>query len=363
MKPTIIRIRSGGQSGVDRAALDFARCQNIEICGWCPKGGWAEDYPEAPGIRAMFPELQETPEAEPWQRTLWNMRDAQAILTIMPEGSGESKGTELGVQEGIELGKPMFTARGVEDAEEIAAWLRALAADRSAGSDAVDGSANSDAVDGSANSDAVVGSANSDAVDESTTAIGIELCVGGPRASECPDGYRVTLEILEKVMELLDLTSRAKKQGTDKKSGIRVMTIDDYEKVYSLWMSCKNMGFNNLDDSREGIAKYLKRNPATCFVAEQGQNIVGVILSGHDGRRGFIHHLAVAENCRRQGIATKLLECAVSSLAAEGINKVALLVFNRNEAGNAFWEKNGFTCREDLVYRNKALVEMVRIDT
>lgn len=335
MKPTITRIRSGGQSGVDRAALDFARCQNIEICGWCPKGGWAEDYPEAPGIRAMYPELQETPEAEPWQRTLWNMRDAQVILTIMPEGSGESKGTELGVQEGIELGKPMFTARGVEDAEEIAAWLRSLAADRSAGSDGV------------------VGSANSDAVDESATAIGVELCVGGPRASECPNAYQVTMEILEKVMELLDLT----------KFEIRVMTIDDYEKVYALWMSCKNMGFNNLDDSREGIAKYLRRNPATCFVAECGDSIVGVILSGHDGRRGFIHHLAVAENCRRQGIATELLECAVSSLAAEGINKVALLVFNRNEAGNAFWEKNGFTSREDLVYRNKALVEMVRIDT
>ena len=154
-------------------------------------------------------------------------------------------------------------------------------------------------------------------------------------------------------MELLDQT----------KFGIRVMTINDYEKVYALWMSCKNMGFNNLDDSRDGIAKYLRRNPATCFVAEQGDNIVGVILSGHDGRRGFIHHLAVAEDCRRQGIATELLECAVASLAAEGINKVALFVFNRNEAGNAFWEKNGFTRREDLVYRNKALVEMVRIDT
>ena len=242
MKPRIIRIRSGGQSGVDRAALDFARKHNIEICGWCPKGGWAEDYPEAPGIKEMYPELQETPEAEPWQRTLWNMRDAQVILTIMPEGSGESKGTELGVQEGIELGESMFTARGVEDAEDIAAWLRSLAADRSAGSDGV------------------VGSANSDAVDESATAIGVELCVGGPRASECPDGYRVTMEILEKVMELLDQT----------KFGIRVMTIDDYEKVYALWMSCKNMGFNNLDDSREGIAKYLKRNPSTCFVAECG---------------------------------------------------------------------------------------------
>ena len=105
-------------------------------------------------------------------------------------------------------------------------------------------------------------------------------------------------------MELLDQT----------KFGIRVMTIDDYEKVYALWMSCKNMGFNNLDDSREGIAKYLKRNPSTCFVAECGDSIVGVIFSGHDGRRGFIHHLAVAENCRRQGIATELLECAGCSI-------------------------------------------------
>ena len=91
----------------------------------------------------------------------------------------------------------------------------------------------------------------------------------------------VNNEQTEKVMELLDQT----------KFEIRVMTIDDYEKVYSLWMSCKNMGFNNLDDSREGIAKYLRRNPATCFVAECGDSIVGVILSGHDGRRGFIHHL------------------------------------------------------------------------
>ena len=227
----------------------------------------------APGILAVYPELQETPEAEPWQRTLWNMRDAQAILTIIPEESGESKGTQLGVQEGIELGKPMFTARGVEDAAEIVEWLRSL---------------------------------------EVAGPNGIELCVGGPRASECPDGYRVTMEILEKVKELLDLTE----------FGIRVMTIDDYEKVYALWMSCKNMGFNNLDDSRAGIEKYLRRNPSTCFVAERGEKIVGVILSGHDGRRGFIHHLAVAEDCRRQGVATELLDCAVSSLAAEGISEL-----------------------------------------
>ena len=141
------------------------------------------------------------------------------------------------------------------------------------------------------------------------------------------------------------------------------MNIEDYDKVYALWMSCKNMGFNNLDDSRDGIEKYLKRNPATCFIAEQDEIVVAVILSGHDGRRGFIHHMAVAEDHRRQGIAKSLLDHALSALKAEGINKVALLVFNRNEAGNAFWEAQGFTVRNDVTYRNKALAELVRIDT
>ena len=144
---------------------------------------------------------------------------------------------------------------------------------------------------------------------------------------------------------------------------IRVMTLADYDKVYELWMSCKNMGFNNLDDSREGIEKYLRRNPTTSFIAEEGERIVGVILAGHDGRRGFIHHMAVAEDCRRRGIATGLLEHATAALKEEGINKTALLVFNRNEAGNAFWESSGFTARTDVTYRNKAFVELIRHDT
>ena len=144
---------------------------------------------------------------------------------------------------------------------------------------------------------------------------------------------------------------------------IRVMQPEDYTLVYALWMSCKNMGFNNLDDSREGILKYLARNPRTSFVAVKGASIVGVILTGHDGRRGFIHHMAVSETCRRQGVASRLLSCALNALKAEGIHKVACLVFKRNEAGNAFWESQGFTVREDLNYRNKALAELVRIDT
>ena len=144
---------------------------------------------------------------------------------------------------------------------------------------------------------------------------------------------------------------------------IRPMTIDDYDRVYALWMSCKNMGFNDVDDSRDGIARYLRRNPATCFVAEADGALAGVILSGHDGRRGFIHHMAVAEAFRRRGVATALLGRALDALKDEGIAKVALLVFRYNEAGNAFWEKMGFTVREDLNYRNRALAKLTRIDT
>lgn len=123
------------------------------------------------------------------------------------------------------------------------------------------------------------------------------------------------------------------------------------------------MGFNNLDDSREGIGKYLKRNPDTCFVALEGDALAGVILCGHDGRRGFIHHMAVAEGYRNNGIGTALVDAALSALRAEGIHKVALVAFKYNEAGNAFWEKMGFTVRDDLNYRNRALSEMKRIDT
>ena len=144
---------------------------------------------------------------------------------------------------------------------------------------------------------------------------------------------------------------------------IRTMTIADYDAVYALWMSCKNMGFNNLDDSREGIARLLKRNPATSFVALENDRLAGVILAGQDGRRGYIYHMAVAEDFRRRGVATALLDRCLEALKTEGINKVALLVFRYNDAGNTFWEKQGFTERTDVAYRNRELVELIRIDT
>ena len=144
---------------------------------------------------------------------------------------------------------------------------------------------------------------------------------------------------------------------------IRKMNISDYEKVYAIWISCKGMGLNNLDDSREGIERFLLRNPESCFVAEADETVVGVIMSGHDGRRGYIYHTAVLPEYRNRGIAAKLAENAISAMKNAGINKVALVVFDRNEGGNAFWEKMGFAVREDLVYRNKNITEMTRIDT
>ena len=144
---------------------------------------------------------------------------------------------------------------------------------------------------------------------------------------------------------------------------IRKMTIADYTCVYDLWLNTPGMGLNDLDDSRQGIDKYLRRNPETCFVAEKDNIIIGVILCGNDGRRGYIHHTAVSVVERKNGVGRALVDAAVNALKNEGINKVALVVFSKNELGNSFWEKRGFTVREDLVYRNKSISELTRIDT
>lgn len=139
--------------------------------------------------------------------------------------------------------------------------------------------------------------------------------------------------------------------------------MNDYDDIYNLWLSCKGMGLNNLDDSKAGIEKFLNRNPKTCFVAEIDHKIIGAILAGNDGRRGYIYHTAVSPSYQRQGIGEKLVNKAISALSDIGINKTALVVFEKNESGNAFWQKLGFTVRNDLVYRNKSINEFERIDT
>ncbi len=152
----ISRIRTGGQSGVDRAAMDFAKEHGIPLCGWCPKNGWAEDFPEPPGLLLDYPELTETPSEGTAQRTKWNMHDANAILTIIPDGSLPSPGTDVGLTAGETQGKPMLTVSRIEDVPRILAWLNGLPD-------------------------------------------GLELCVGGPRASECPEAYDLTMEVLHSI--------------------------------------------------------------------------------------------------------------------------------------------------------------------
>ena len=144
---------------------------------------------------------------------------------------------------------------------------------------------------------------------------------------------------------------------------IVTMKIADYEAVYALWKKTPGMGLNDIDDSREGIERYLKRNPRTCFVAELEGEIVGVILAGHDGRRGYIHHTCIDPQLWNNQIGTRLVDAALAALRSEGITKVALVVFERNQRGNGFWERMGFTTRPDLDYRNKALIDLNRIDT
>jgi ribosomal protein S18 acetylase RimI-like enzyme len=133
------------------------------------------------------------------------------------------------------------------------------------------------------------------------------------------------------------------------------MTTDDYERVYELWKSMPGIGLNDADDAKAGIGRFLKRNPASCFVAEEGGNLVGTILAGHDGRRGNIYHLAVHLNYQRQGIGQALVQTALDALRAEGITKASLVVFKVNNGGNEFWEAQGFTARNDLNYLHKSI--------
>lgn len=138
---------------------------------------------------------------------------------------------------------------------------------------------------------------------------------------------------------------------------IRPMSIEDYDKVNQLWKSTEGMGMRSLDDSFEGIEKFLKRNPTTNFVAQIENNIVGVILCGHDGRRGYIYHTAVNIEYRKIGIGRELVNTAINALKKENINKVALVVFSSNDLGNKFWESLGFIRRDDLIYRNLSINE------
>lgn len=124
-------------------------------------------------------------------------------------------------------------------------------------------------------------------------------------------------------------------------------TIDLYDKVLSLWRRCDGIGLGD-SDSRENIARYLKRNPGISLVALDGSGIVGSVLAGDDGRRGFMHHLAVDSDYRRQGIGSRLVSACLKTLEQSGIIKCHLFVFRNNIEGTKFWESAGWHCRDDL---------------
>ena len=138
---------------------------------------------------------------------------------------------------------------------------------------------------------------------------------------------------------------------------VKQVTIDDYDAIFELWNSTEQSrrALNPVDDSREGIERYLKRNPETCFAAVINGRIIGVILTGHDGRRGIIHHMCVHPDFRRMGVAAHLVSLAEKALKKDGIQKIFGLVFSDNEPANRFWEKQGYSLRTNLNYRNKSL--------
>ena len=138
---------------------------------------------------------------------------------------------------------------------------------------------------------------------------------------------------------------------------VRVMTIDDYDEVYSLWMSIHGFGIRSIDDSREGVERFLKRNPTTSAVDVEDGKIVGAILCGHDGRRACFYHVCVSEKYRMHGIGKKMVEFCVSKLKEEHINKVCLNAFVTNVIGNKFWQKMGWTMRSDMNYYDFVLNE------
>jgi hypothetical protein len=160
-----MKLLSGGQTGIDRAALDVAISCGIDYGGWCPKGGWAEDFPDPPGVLAKYPDLRETPLAEPTQRTEWNVRDAHACLVIVDAGGLEiSRGTALAQELAHKYRKPLFVAdlTNPDILKHATLWLR---------------------------------------VQHGRHGDDLKLAIGGPRESEAPGIYERARSFVEALME------------------------------------------------------------------------------------------------------------------------------------------------------------------
>ena len=132
---------------------------------------------------------------------------------------------------------------------------------------------------------------------------------------------------------------------------VRAMAEEDYEAVHELWMTISGFGIRSIDDSKEDVLRFIRRNPLTSAVAVLPDGrIIGSILCGNDGRQASFYHVCVARPYRRQGIGTAMVGYCMRALDAEKINKITLIAFTRNDGGNAFWKQIGWTKREDLNY-------------
>lgn len=136
---------------------------------------------------------------------------------------------------------------------------------------------------------------------------------------------------------------------------IRPMTTEDYEEVFNMWQSISGFGIRSWDDSKEGIERFIARNPGLSVVALHEGRIIGGILCGHDGRRGCLYHVCVRQEYRMLGIGQDMVVCCKEALRKEGINKINLIAFKSNEIGNKFWQKLNWKHREDCNYYEENL--------
>ena len=132
---------------------------------------------------------------------------------------------------------------------------------------------------------------------------------------------------------------------------VRPMTAGDYDQVFALWKSIHGMGIRGMDDTRQGITRFLQRNPGLSVVAQLPDGgIAGTILAGHDGRQACFYHVCVKEEYRKLGVAQMRVDAAVKAVKAESINRIYLIAFKRNKGGNRFWQSLGWQFRDERNY-------------
>lgn len=133
------------------------------------------------------------------------------------------------------------------------------------------------------------------------------------------------------------------------------MVPDDYEAAYDLWSRVPGMNLQSLDNSYDGIVRFIRKNPETNFVAVEDKRIVGTILGGTDGRKGFIYHTAVDPDCQRRKIASYLIDRVCENFIKQKITKIGLFIVAENDSGKTFWRKKGWNFRPDIVYLDRDL--------